>query len=121
MKDSLRERDPDWSNRSNPLIGCLLGVVLISIVIYALFGLFAGYLIIPEIRTGNRGIGKELIIEGTPARIGGGSIILMYIGLFLTRTRNYLNSGWMKPAAIMLFSVGVAGIILTLVLNQYGN
>ena len=111
----------DDRSDSNPAIGCLFYVIGFFLVMYALFGLFAGYLIIPEIRSGHRGAGKELIVEGMPARIGGASFIMMYVGFFLTMRRNYLTSGWMKPTAMVLLGIGIIGILTSGILNQIGG
>ena len=99
----MRNHDPDWSSHDSSAIGCLLKLIFFCFVIYALVGLFAGYLIIP-----NRDDASNAnTLEGLPARIGGGSLLVAYFGFYLTTHKQI--GRWAGQTGGILMAIGALG------------
>ncbi|MEM9416550.1 MAG: hypothetical protein AAGA29_13910 [Planctomycetota bacterium] len=104
----MRGYDPDWSNHSSPVVGCLFMLVTLGLVVYALIGLFAGYLIIPN----PKDRGEPDVLEGLAAHVGGGSLLIFYLGVYilLQDKKNIGHSA--RNVGSVLMSIGSLGFLL---------
>ena len=106
---------PKQDSGLRPVYAALMILVCLGINIYALFGVFAGYLIIPNRRDG---VNPD-VIEGMPARFAGLAIMCVTLSILFSSNNENAElsfrdkvSRWMLWIALTLIGAAVVSYFI---------